>query len=79
MGATAFLGFLLLAAGPPLVIWCTIIARKSFLVLLALARCSTLVCEWVRCKIFRGRAVHDPENQVIDGYMTSPLYDGTTH
>jgi len=37
MGATAFLGFLLLAAGPPLVIWCTIIARKSFLVLLALA------------------------------------------
>ena len=38
MAAAAFLGYLLLAGGAPLVIWCSFVANKSFLVLLALAR-----------------------------------------
>ena len=38
MSNAVFWGCLLLAAGPPAVIYCLVIARKSFLVLLSLAR-----------------------------------------
>ena len=38
MSNAIFWGCLLLAAGPPAVIYCLVIARKSFLVLLSLAR-----------------------------------------
>lgn len=37
MAVSPLLGYLFLTAGPPLVIWCLCIARKSFLVLLAVA------------------------------------------
>ena len=38
MNDAAFWGSLLLAAAPPVVLFCTIIAKKSFLILLSLAR-----------------------------------------
>ena len=38
MSNAIFWGCLLLAAGPPAIIYCLVIARKSFLVLLSLAR-----------------------------------------
>ena len=38
MSDAVFWGCLLLAAGPPAVIYCLVVARKSFLVLLSLAR-----------------------------------------
>ena len=38
MSNAVFWGCLLLAAGPPAVLYCAVIARKSFLILLSLAR-----------------------------------------
>lgn len=47
MSDAVFWGCLLLAAGPPAVTYCLVIARKSFLILLSLARyakqCSQLI------------------------------------
>ena len=42
MGLVAVLGYGLIAGGPALVAWCLLIAGKSFLVLLALARYSAI-------------------------------------
>ncbi|KAK9815371.1 hypothetical protein WJX72_002392 [[Myrmecia] bisecta] len=55
MAANAFFGYLLLAGGPPVVLFCAFVARKSFLVLLTLASAFIwLVSLLIIAALFRG-------------------------
>ena len=64
MSDAAFWGCLLLAGGPPVVLYCFVIARQSFLVLLSLARLAVdaAACQ---CSVLQ----HAMQREALDRYL----------